>query len=64
MKAEILNVERYDNPIHMQILDLISGLHITKLVMGFLFMKSSSWYATAKLNLVIHIDCRVEVKND
>lgn len=42
----MLNMEKYDEPIHVQILDLISGLHITKLVMGFTFMKSSSWYAT------------------
>jgi hypothetical protein len=40
-----LKVEKYDEPIQKLILDLISGLQITKLVMGFTFMKSSSWYA-------------------
>ncbi|KAL6222826.1 hypothetical protein ACLB2K_006216 [Fragaria x ananassa] len=55
VKAEILNVERYDNPIHMQILDLISGLHITKLVMGFLFMKSSSWKPKTVISGSFHI---------
>ncbi|XP_059435551.1 putative U-box domain-containing protein 50 [Corylus avellana] len=43
VKAEILKVEKYDEPIQKLILDLISGLQITKLVMGFTFMKSSSW---------------------
>ncbi|XP_024185642.1 putative U-box domain-containing protein 50 [Rosa chinensis] len=55
VKAEILNVERYDDPIHMQILDLISGLHITKLVMGFLFMKSSSWKPKTVISGSFHI---------
>nr|XP_011468674.1 PREDICTED: putative U-box domain-containing protein 50 [Fragaria vesca subsp. vesca] len=55
VKAEILNVERYDDPIHMQILDLISGLRITKLVMGFLFMKSSSWKPKTVISGSFHI---------
>ncbi|KAL6225069.1 hypothetical protein ACLB2K_003921 [Fragaria x ananassa] len=55
VKAETLIVERYDDPIHMQILDLISGLHITKLVMGFLFMKSSSWKPKTVISGSFHI---------
>lgn len=49
VKAEAVKVEKYDEPIHKLIVDLISGLHITKLVMGLTFMKSSSssWYAIA-----------------
>ncbi|XP_062005983.1 putative U-box domain-containing protein 50 isoform X2 [Rosa rugosa] len=39
----------------MQILDLISGLHITKLVMGFLFMKSSSWKPKTVISGSFHI---------
>ncbi|XP_030455872.1 putative U-box domain-containing protein 50 isoform X1 [Syzygium oleosum] len=42
VKAEAVKVEKYDEPIHKLIVDLISGLHITKLVMGLTFMKSSS----------------------
>lgn len=42
VKAEIVKVEKYDEPIHKLIVDLISGLHITKLVMGLKFLKSSS----------------------
>lgn len=45
VKAEGVKVEKYDEPIHKLIVDLISRLHITKLVMGLTFMKSfsSSW---------------------
>lgn len=55
VKAEILNMEKYDEPIHVQILDLISGLHITKLVMGFTFMKSSSWKPKTVISGSFHI---------
>ncbi|KAL5556567.1 hypothetical protein UlMin_038803 [Ulmus minor] len=43
VKAELLKVEKYDEPVHKVIIDLISRLKITKLVMGFSFLKSSSW---------------------
>ncbi|GMN34003.1 hypothetical protein TIFTF001_004463 [Ficus carica] len=43
VKAELLKVEKCDNPIHKVIVDSISGHRITKLVMGFSFLKSSSW---------------------
>ncbi|XP_030528255.1 putative U-box domain-containing protein 50 [Rhodamnia argentea] len=42
VKAEAVKVEEYDEPIHKLIVDLISRLHITKLVMDLTFMKSSS----------------------
>ncbi|KAB1201904.1 putative U-box domain-containing protein 50 [Morella rubra] len=43
VKAEIFKVEKTDEPMQKLIVDLISRLQITKLVMGFTFMKSSSW---------------------
>ncbi|KAG7968093.1 hypothetical protein I3843_08G134500 [Carya illinoinensis] len=43
VKCETLKVEKNDEPIQRLILDLISRLQITKLVMGFTFIKSSSW---------------------
>ncbi|KAH0996046.1 hypothetical protein GBA52_019910 [Prunus armeniaca] len=55
VKAEILNVEKYDEPIHKLILDLISGLHITKLVIGFAFIKSSSWKAKTAIAVSFYI---------
>ncbi|XP_021799900.1 putative U-box domain-containing protein 50 isoform X2 [Prunus avium] len=55
VKAEILNVEKYDEPIHKLILDLISGLHITKLVIGFAFIKSSSWKAKTAIGVSFYI---------
>ncbi|XP_059624135.1 putative U-box domain-containing protein 50 isoform X2 [Cornus florida] len=42
VKAEILKIEKHDEPIHNSILNLISELAVTKLVMGITFMKSSS----------------------
>ncbi|XP_027360013.1 putative U-box domain-containing protein 50 [Abrus precatorius] len=39
--AEILEVEKFDEPMQKRIIDLIFGLGITKLVMGFSFMKPS-----------------------
>ncbi|KAL4577897.1 hypothetical protein LXL04_014012 [Taraxacum kok-saghyz] len=42
VKTETLNIEKYDEPIHTRILQLISGLRICKLVMGATFFKSFS----------------------
>ncbi|QCD90717.1 Rossmann-like alpha/beta/alpha sandwich fold [Vigna unguiculata] len=39
--AEILQVEKSDEPMQKRVIDLIFGLGITKLVMGFSFMKPS-----------------------
>ncbi|KAK7407195.1 hypothetical protein VNO78_08902 [Psophocarpus tetragonolobus] len=39
--AEIVEVEKSDEPIQKHVIDLIFGLGITKLVIGFSFMKSS-----------------------
>ncbi|KAF8012220.1 hypothetical protein BT93_I0373 [Corymbia citriodora subsp. variegata] len=52
VKAEAVKVEKYDEPIHKLIVDLISGLHITNLVMGLTFMKSSSssWKSKAAIS--------------
>ncbi|KAK3007819.1 hypothetical protein RJ639_014876, partial [Escallonia herrerae] len=55
VKSEILNVERYDEPIHKIIVELISGLRITKLVMGISFMKSSSWKSRGVSNSSYHV---------
>ena len=42
MKAELHKVEKEDDSIQVLILDLITKLRITKLVMGITFMRSSS----------------------
>jgi len=42
VKAELLKVEKQHDSIQVLILDLISKLRITKLVMGITFMRSSS----------------------
>ncbi|XP_010484349.1 PREDICTED: putative U-box domain-containing protein 50 [Camelina sativa] len=42
VKAELLKVEKQDDSIQVLILDIISKLRITKLVMGITFMRSSS----------------------
>ncbi|XP_010444515.1 PREDICTED: putative U-box domain-containing protein 50 [Camelina sativa] len=42
VKAELLKIEKQDDSIQVLILDLISKLRITKLVMGITFMRSSS----------------------
>ncbi|XP_074378423.1 putative U-box domain-containing protein 50 [Apium graveolens] len=43
VKLEILNIDKYDEPLQNIILELISGVRISKLVMGFTFLKSSTW---------------------
>ncbi|KAM0976042.1 hypothetical protein ACFX15_018472 [Malus domestica] len=55
VKAEILKVEQTDESIHKLILDLISGLHITKLVIGFTFIKSSSWRTKTAISVLFYI---------
>ncbi|XVF15302.1 hypothetical protein REPUB_Repub09cG0139400 [Reevesia pubescens] len=50
VKAEILKVEKYDEPIHKLIVDLMSGLRIGKFVMGMTFMKSSSWRSQSAIS--------------
>jgi len=41
--ADILEVEKSDEPLQKRVIDLIFGLGITKLVMGFSFMKPSMY---------------------
>ncbi|THG12734.1 hypothetical protein TEA_026861 [Camellia sinensis var. sinensis] len=43
IKVEVLKIEKHDEPLHKLLVELISGIRITKLVVGFTFMKSSSW---------------------
>ncbi|KAJ4825334.1 hypothetical protein Tsubulata_002674 [Turnera subulata] len=50
IKAEILKVEKSDEPLHKSIVDLISRYRITKLVMGMTFMKSSSWRSKSAIS--------------
>ncbi|XP_059624137.1 putative U-box domain-containing protein 50 [Cornus florida] len=50
VKAEILKIEKHDEPIHNSILELIPELAITKLVMGITFMKSSSWKSRSAIS--------------
>nr|XP_043633861.1 putative U-box domain-containing protein 50 [Erigeron canadensis] len=46
VKTETLNIEKYDEPIHKRILQLIRGLRIQKLVIGISFLKSSLKYGS------------------
>ncbi|KAE8715774.1 AP2-like ethylene-responsive transcription factor AIL6-like isoform X1 [Hibiscus syriacus] len=55
VKAEILKVEKYDEPIHQLIVDLMSGLEIGKLVMGMTFMKSSSWRSKSAISGAFYV---------
>ncbi|KAK5843463.1 putative U-box domain-containing protein 50 [Gossypium arboreum] len=55
VKAEILKVEKYDQPIHKLIVDLMSGLEIGKLVMGITFMKSSSWRSKSAISGAFYV---------
>ncbi|XP_062100446.1 putative U-box domain-containing protein 50 [Humulus lupulus] len=50
VKTELLKVEKCDESIHKIIIDLISRLKITKLVMGFSFLKSSPWKIKNAIN--------------
>ncbi|XP_011099977.1 putative U-box domain-containing protein 50 [Sesamum indicum] len=43
VKAEVIKLENNDQPLHKQIVEVISSLRITKLVMSLAFMKLSSW---------------------
>ncbi|KAL8472240.1 hypothetical protein ACS0TY_029451 [Phlomoides rotata] len=43
VEAEVIKLEKSEQPLHKQIVEAISNLRITKLVMSFAFMKSSSW---------------------
>ncbi|XP_052191459.1 putative U-box domain-containing protein 50 [Diospyros lotus] len=53
--AEILKIERYDEPLHKHLVELISGLRITKLVMGITFMKSLSWKCRCEINGLLYV---------
>ncbi|GMI67967.1 hypothetical protein like AT5G65500 [Hibiscus trionum] len=55
VKAEILKVEKYDEPVHKLILDLMSGLEIGKFVMGMTFMKSSSWRSNSAISGAFYV---------
>ncbi|KAL0343003.1 UNVERIFIED_CONTAM: putative U-box domain-containing protein 50 [Sesamum angustifolium] len=43
VKAEVIKLEKNEQPLHKQIVEVISSLRITKLVMSLAFMKLSSW---------------------
>ncbi|KAJ4897188.1 U-box domain-containing protein kinase family protein [Raphanus sativus] len=56
VKAELHKVEKEDDSIQVLILDLISKLRITKLVMGITFMRSSSsWKSKSAISGSFHI---------
>ncbi|KAF8081976.1 hypothetical protein N665_0854s0013 [Sinapis alba] len=56
VKAELHKVEKQDDSIQVLILDLISKLRITKLVMGITFMRSSSsWKSKSAISGSFHI---------
>ncbi|KAA8530751.1 hypothetical protein F0562_005481 [Nyssa sinensis] len=50
VKAEILKTEKFDEPIHKFLVELISRLRITKLVMGSTFLESSSWKSKSAIS--------------
>ncbi|KAI3451251.1 hypothetical protein Pfo_007916 [Paulownia fortunei] len=43
VEAEVIKIEKNEQPLHKQIVEMISSFQITKLVMSFALMKSSSW---------------------
>lgn len=44
VRTEVMKIEKSEEPVHKVIVELISRLHVTKLVMGITCMKSSSRY--------------------
>lgn len=46
VKTEILRIGKYDKSVEKIMIDLISGIRITKLVMSLKFMRHLSWYAS------------------
>lgn len=42
VKAEVVKIEKHDKPIYELLVDLISGHHMTKLILDLTFIKSSS----------------------
>ncbi|KAK4356308.1 hypothetical protein RND71_025279 [Anisodus tanguticus] len=50
VKVEAIKIERYDESIQNFMVDLISGLRITKLVMSLTFMKTSSWKSRSAIS--------------
>ncbi|KAL6222827.1 hypothetical protein ACLB2K_006217 [Fragaria x ananassa] len=56
VKAEILTVEKCEQPIHKVIMDLILRHQITRLVMGFTFLKTSStWRIKSAVSAAFYI---------
>ncbi|XP_016442768.2 putative U-box domain-containing protein 50 isoform X1 [Nicotiana tabacum] len=50
VKVEAIKIEGYDESIQEIMVDLITGLRITKLVMSLTFMKSSSWKSRSAIS--------------
>ncbi|KAG9440218.1 hypothetical protein H6P81_020383 [Aristolochia fimbriata] len=55
VKAEVLNIEKSQEPAHMVIVKLISTLHIKKLVIGMTLKKSPSWKSKTAISSAIYI---------
>ncbi|KAI4382072.1 hypothetical protein MLD38_008079 [Melastoma candidum] len=57
VKAEVVKVEKHDVPMCNLIVELIASMNITKLVMGFSFMKSSSssWKTKSAVSGAFHV---------
>ncbi|XP_047336266.1 putative U-box domain-containing protein 50 [Impatiens glandulifera] len=53
--TEILKIKKYDEPIHKLLVDLLSGLAATKLVMDISFMKYSSWKSKGAITDSLYI---------
>ncbi|XP_019185661.1 PREDICTED: putative U-box domain-containing protein 50 isoform X2 [Ipomoea nil] len=55
VKAEILKIQRHDGSIEKIMVDLISSLQITKLVLSLTFMKPLLWKSRSALRGLFHI---------
>ncbi|KAH7851594.1 hypothetical protein Vadar_013895 [Vaccinium darrowii] len=54
VKVELLKIQKHDEPLHNVLVELMSGLHITKLVISITFVKSSSW-KSHRLSGLLHV---------
>ncbi|XP_068656538.1 putative U-box domain-containing protein 50 [Aristolochia californica] len=55
VKSEVLNIENSEEPVHKVIVELISTLHIKRLVICMTFQKSSSWKSKTAISSSVYI---------
>ncbi|XAR73496.1 Non-specific serine/threonine protein kinase [Bertholletia excelsa] len=56
VKSEILKIEKYDDPLHKRLVELISRLRITKLVLGITFMNSPSGISRGAISSLLFVN--------